>query len=153
VVIREARDARVDGKPRLLFLGSEDDIATVEYRPDVTTVPISCTSEGALEVFLEPMLPQPHLVVVGDSPAVKTLVALAKTLQWRVDLVGEDLGIPEVSGSTAIVVATQGHYDEPAVEAALATNAGYIGLIASHKRAMTVIGYLRDRRMTELLGA
>jgi xanthine dehydrogenase accessory factor len=149
VVIREARDAMSDGRPRLLFLGSEDDIATVEHRPDVTTVPISCTSEGALEVFLEPMLPQPHLVVVGDSPAVQTLVALARTLQWRVDLVGEELDIPEVSGSTAIVVATQGHYDEPAVEAALETNAGYIGLIASHKRAKTVIGYLRDRGMSE----
>ncbi|HEX9763077.1 MAG TPA: XdhC family protein, partial [Acidimicrobiia bacterium] len=145
VVIREARDAMSDGKPRLLFLGTEDDIASVENRPDVTTVPISCTSEGALEVFLEPILPQPHLVVIGGSPAVKTLVTLAETLDWRVDLIGEDLALPQIEGSSAIVIATQGHYDEPAVEAALATTAGYIGLVASHKRAETVLGYLRDR--------
>ncbi|MEX0864962.1 MAG: XdhC family protein [Acidimicrobiia bacterium] len=145
VVIREARDAMSDGKPRLLFMGTEDDIASVVNRPDVTTVPISCTSEGAMEVFLEPILPQPHLVVVGGSPAVKTLMTLAETLDWRVDLIGEDLALPQIGASSAIVIATQGHYDEPAVEAALATNAGYIGLVASHKRAETVLGYLRDR--------
>lgn len=145
VVIREAREAMSDGKPRLLFLGTEEDIASVEGRPDVTTVPISCTSEGALEVFLEPMLPQPHLVVIGDSPAVKTLVSLAETLDWRVDVVSEDLQLPAISSSTAIVVATQGHYDEPAVEAVLGTEAGYIGLVASEKRAETITGYLRDR--------
>ena len=149
VVIREARDAMTDGKPRLLFLGTEEDIASVESRPDVTTVPISCTSEGALEVFLEPMLPRPHLVVIGGSPAVTTLVSLAETLDWRVDVVGEELGLPEVSGSTAIVVATQGHYDEPAIEAALATEAGYVGLVASAKRAETITGYLRDRGLDE----
>jgi xanthine dehydrogenase accessory factor len=149
VVIREAREAMADGRPRLLFLGTEDDIASVESRPDVTTVPISCTSEGALEVFLEPMLPQPHLVVIGGSPAVVTLVALAETLDWRVDLVGDDLTLPEVAGSSAIVVATQGHYDEPAVEAALETEAGYIGLVASRKRAETVLGYLKDRGIAE----
>jgi xanthine dehydrogenase accessory factor len=149
VVIRESREAMMDGKPRLLFLGTDEDIAMVEDRPDVRTVPISCTSEGALEVFLDPNLPSPHLVAVGGSPAVKTLMALAGTLDWRVDVVGESLELPEVSGSSAIVIATQGHYDEPAVEAALATDAGYIGLVASAKRADTVLGYLRDRGEAE----
>lgn len=149
VVVRESREAMTDGKPRLLFLGTEEDIAMVENRPDVRTVPISCTSEGALEVFLEPMLPAPHLVAIGGSPAVQTLVALAETLDWRVDLVGEDLGIPDVSPASAVVVATQGHFDEPAVEAALQTDAGYIGLIASAKRAETVLGYLRDRGVSD----
>lgn len=144
VVAREAREAMGDGKPRLLFLGTDEDIAGID-RPDVLTVPISCTSEGALEVFLEPNLPQPHLVVTGRSPAVDTLVSLAKTLGWRVDLVDDDLEMPDIAGSSAIVIATQGHYDEPALEAALATKASYIGLIASAKRAETVLGYLRDR--------
>ena len=144
VVARESREAMADGKPRLLFLGTEEDIAGID-RPEVITVPISCTSEGALEVFLEPNLPQPHLVVTGNSPAVDTLVSLARTLDWRVDMVDDRLEMPEVSSSSAIVIATQGHYDEPAVEAALSTGAGYIGLVASAKRAETVLGYLRDR--------
>lgn len=149
VVIREAKEAIRDGRPRLLFLGSNEDIALVEGRDDVTVVPISCTSEGALEVFLEPVLPKPHLVVIGRSPAVDTLVTLARALDWRVDPVGEDLALPDISSSTAVVVATQGHYDEPALEAALATEAGYIGLVASKKRAETVLGYLRDRGLPD----
>lgn len=148
VVAREAREAMVDGHPRLLFLGTEEDIAGVS-RPDVVTVPISCTSEGALEVFLEPNLPPPHLVVTGESPAVETLLTLARALDWRVDHVGEDLSLPEIGPGSAVVVATQGHYDEPALEAALATEAGYIGLVASSERARTILGYLRDRGFSD----
>lgn len=160
VVRREAREAIADGKPRLLFLGTPDDIAEVN-RPDVISVPISCTSEGALEVFLEPMLPQPHVVAIGRSPAVKTLTHLAAALDWRVTVVddgGHAEDHPEagevitsstlpdgIVAGTSIVIATQGHYDEPALEAALATDAGYIGLVASRKRADTVLGYLEDR--------
>ena len=164
VVIREAREAMADGKPRLLFLGTEEDIAAAA-RPDVTTVPISCTSEGALEVYLEPMLPQPYLVIVGRSPAVSTLTKLATALDWRVTVV-DDGGSkddyssadtvltrmvmpPDVDSTSAVVIATQGHYDEPALEAALQTDAGYIGLVASKKRAETVVGYLRDRGMAD----
>jgi xanthine dehydrogenase accessory factor len=160
VVKREAMEAMVDGKPRLLFLGTPEDIREVN-RPEVISVPISCTSEGALEVFLEPMLPQPHLVAVGRSPAVETLAGLASALDWRVTVVDDggraddhpaasevvtSLTMPgDVGSRTAIVIATQGHYDEPALEAALRTDAGYIGLVASAKRAATVLGYLEDR--------
>jgi len=160
VVRREAREAIADGKPRLLFLGTPEDIREVD-RPDVISVPISCTSEGALEVFLEPMLPQPHVVAVGRSPAVATLIDLALALDWRVTVIDEDgraehhpggvevvttLTMPDgIDAGTSIVVATQGHYDEPALEAALGTKAGYIGLVASARRAKTVLGYLEDR--------
>ena len=160
VVRREAQEAIADGKPRLLFLGTPEDIREVD-RPDVISVPISCTSEGALEVFLEPMLPQTHIVAVGRSPAVRTLTRLAAALDWRVTVVDDGgtledhpgatevvttLAMPEgVDARTSIVIATQGHYDEPALEAALTTDAGYIGLVASAKRAETVLGYLRDR--------
>lgn len=160
VVIREAREALVDGRPRLLFLGTPDDIRELD-RPGVVTVPISCTSEGALEVYLEPMMPQQHVVAVGRSPAVRTLSGLAAALGWQITVVDEGgttsdhpdatevigaLTMPaNVGAGSAIVVATQGHYDEPALEAALATEAGYIGLVASARRAETVLGYLRDR--------
>jgi xanthine dehydrogenase accessory factor len=164
VVLRNAREALVDGKPRLLFLGTTDEVAAIS-RPDVTAVPISCTSEGALEVFLEPMLPQPYLVVVGRSPATHALTAIAKALDWLVTVV-DDGGSktdhpagdkvltrlvmpPDIDSSTPIVVMTQGHYDETALETALATNAEYIGLVASAKRAATVIGYLKDRGMSD----
>jgi xanthine dehydrogenase accessory factor len=164
VVIREAREAMADGKPRLLFLGTPDDIRELN-RPDVVSVPISCTSEGALEVYLEPMIPRQHVVAVGRSPAVKTLTDLASALGWQVTVVDDGgdssdhpgasaviatLAMPEnVGPGDAIVVATQGHYDEPALEAALATQAGYIGLVASKRRAETVLGYLKDRGVSD----
>ena len=53
----------------------------------MTLVPISCQSEGALEVYIEPVLPVPHLVVIGRSPMSQTLVSLAATLGWRADLI------------------------------------------------------------------
>ncbi len=46
-------------------------------------------------------------------------------------------------------MATQGHYDEDALERVLATQAVYIGLVASAKRAGSVLGYLRDRGVAD----
>ena len=52
----------------------------------MTVVPISCQSEGALEIYIEPVLPVPHLVIVGGSPMTHTLAELARALDWRTDL-------------------------------------------------------------------
>lgn len=112
---------------------------------------------------MEPVLPQPHVVVVGSSPAVRTLADLVLALDWRVTVVGELEEPPadatirridewesvDVDEFTPVVVATQGHYDEPALEAALGSEAPYIGLVASARRAETVLGYLRDRGFDE----
>ena len=161
-VLREARRVLNDGESRLMYLGPAEELDG-HRRDGVVTVPIACASEGALEVFMEPVLPQPHVVVVGKSPAVQTLVKLLAAMDWRATVVadGDDAGaFPATAGvvasvdeiptigiddATAVVIATQGHYDEPALEAALATAAPYIGLVASKKRSETVLGYLRDR--------
>src|SRR5437899_97785 len=90
-VIREARQAIAEGTPRLLLLGAPGQFGAAV--PDgMTVVPISCQSEGALEVYIEPVLPVPHLVVVGRSPMAETLASLGRDLGWRTDLVaGPDL--------------------------------------------------------------
>ena len=160
-VIREALRALEEGSPRLLFLGPPEELAA-RGREGVVTVPIACQSEGALEVYVEPVLPQPHLVVIGRSPAVGTLASMAGALGWRTVVVDEgglaedypgadrvltslELSNADVTERSVIVVATQGHYDEAALERALATPAAYVGLVASRKRADAVLGYLRDR--------
>jgi xanthine dehydrogenase accessory factor len=112
-----------------------------------------------LEVYVEPVLPSPHLVVIGRSPAVEALAGLAGALGWRTAVVDEeadggnggaaDLGAAGVDERSFVVVATQGHYDEDALQRALATPAAYVGLIASRKRAASVLGYLRDRGVGE----
>lgn len=137
-VIREALDALVDGRPRLVFLGPADD----EHRRDgVVTVPMACDSEGALEVYLEPVVPVPHVVVVGHSPAASSLLTLAGQLGWRTTALDE--GADDVPPADAVVIASQGHGDETALAAALATDAAYVGLVASSKRAAAVLERLR----------
>ncbi len=164
-VVREAMKAIEEGGPRLLFLGPPEELAGHE-RDGVITVPIACQSEGALEVYVEPVLPQPQMVAIGRSPAALALVALANALGWRTVAVDEggdgsdhagadrvltsvDLSDLAIDERTFVVVATQGHYDEDALEKALATGAGYVGLVASAKRADAVLGYLRDRGVAD----
>jgi xanthine dehydrogenase accessory factor len=142
-VVREARQALAEGTPRLLLLGTPDQFGAAV--PDgMTVVPISCQSEGALEVYIEPVEPAPHLVVIGRSPMACTLVELAATLGWR----AERLETPELAGVTTqsfVVVATQGHNDEESMVRALAARPAYLGLVASLRRGQAVLGYLADR--------
>ena len=122
-VVREALKALEEGSPRLLFLGPPEELEG-RARDGVVTVPIACQSEGALEVYVEPVLPQPQIVAIGRSPAAGALAALATGLGWRSVLVEDsaDLGA-DVDERSYVVVATQGHFDEDALEHALATPA------------------------------
>ena len=108
--------------------------SSTDARLDGTiTVPMACESEGALEVYLEPFLPAPQLVVVGRSPAVHALTDPGAPLDWDVAVIDDggrasdhphpelvrttlDLSGLGIGPSTAIVVATQGHYDDLALE-------------------------------------
>jgi xanthine dehydrogenase accessory factor len=137
-VVREALSSLSDGRPRLLMLGVAED------RPGVITVPMACASEGAMEVYVEPVLPAPDVHIVGSSPMTAVLADLARALGWRV-VSADEPEFGELTGASMIVVATQGHYDEPAAEAALATPARYVGLVASEKRAASVSAWLRER--------
>ena len=165
-VIREARRAIEEGTSRLLFLGPPEEL-DAHRRDGVVSVPIACQSEGALEVYVEPVLPNPQLVAIGRSPAALALTKLARALGWR-SLAVDDGGRPEdheadavvtsldlraVDERSFVVVATQGHYDEDALERALGTPAAYVGLVASATRAAAVLGYLRERGVDDGLVA
>ena len=93
-------------------------------------------------MLIEPQLPQPLLAVVGDSPAAVTLRELAAAIGWRVTT---DLA----AGAEAVVVATMGRGDTEALDAALATPAGYVGLVASARRAGVEPAALRERGLDE----
>jgi xanthine dehydrogenase accessory factor len=145
VVIREAQRVMAEGTAKLLLLGTPEQFGAAV--PDgMTVVPISCQSEGAIEVYIEPVLPVPHLVIVGDSPMARTLASLAGTLGWRTDLVrGPDFTPGTAGERSMIVVATQGHDDEDVLERAVAARPAYLGLVGSRRRGATVLGYLADR--------
>jgi xanthine dehydrogenase accessory factor len=144
-VIRQAREVIAEGLPRLLLLGSTEQFG--QAIPDgIAVVPISCQSEGALEVYIEPVLPAPHLVVVGRSPMAHTLVTLAQALGWRTDLIEDaDFSTATIDERSMVVVATQGHGDEDAIEHVVSSSPAYVGLVASRRRGEAVLGYLAQR--------
>ncbi len=144
-VIREAKQAMADGNPRLLLLGSPDQFGTA-VPEGMAVVPISCQSEGALEVYIEPVLPVPHLVIVGSSPMTRTLAELARALNWRTDLVSPaEFTAGQADERSLVVIATQGHGDEDMIERAAAMRPAYLGLVASRKRGEALLGYLAER--------
>lgn len=162
---RVARHVLSSGRARLVVLGPDHGLAGGE-RQGVETVPMACDSEGTMEVYLEPVFPPPHLVVIGRSPAVVALTVMARALGWRTSVVDDggraddhdsadrvfltlDLKQVGVDRQTMVVVATQGHYDEEALAAALATPARYLSLVASRKRSGAVLSYLRERGVDE----
>jgi xanthine dehydrogenase accessory factor len=145
VVIREARQVIAEGAPRLLLLGTTEQFGEAT-REGMSFVPISCQSEGALEVYIEPMQPALHLVVVGHSPMAHTLAELARALGWRTDLkAGQDFSSADADERSVVVVATQGHHDEEAVAQAVAARPAYLGLVGSARRGAAVLGYLAER--------
>lgn len=145
IVVREAQRAIVDREPRLLLLGTPDQF--VNAVPDgMRVIPIACQSEGALEVYVEPVVPAPHLVVVGRSPMTEALVEMADLAGWRAQLVpGDGFAQYDVAPADIVVVATQGHGDEEAVEHAATAAPAFVGLVASRRRGEAVLGYLVDR--------
>ncbi len=145
VVIRAAQQVMAEGTARLLLLGTPEQFGAAV--PDgMTVIPISCQSEGALEIYVEPVLPTPHLMIIGDSPMARTLASLAGALGWRTDLIrGPEFTAESAGERSMIVVATQGHDDEDVLERAVAVRPAYLGLVGSRRRGATVLGYLADR--------
>ncbi len=148
VVIREAQRAIQDRIPRLILLGTTDQFGEV---PDgMMFLPMSCQSEGAMQLYIEPVIPSPHLVVIGRSPMAATLVDLATALGWRASLIdAANFSKADTDYTSVVIVATQGHGDEEAIEQAIAGDPAFVGLVASRKRAETVLGYLADRGVSQ----
>jgi len=160
VVVREALRALVDGQPRLLRL-SKDVPAEGRRGDGVIELVMTCHSGGTLEIYVEPHLPAPVLWVAGTTPIAGALVELGSAAGWRVSIfdpvadpaafpaaervvVGSEIGSTDPAANPAIVIATQGVWDEEALAAALARNAAYVGLVASPTRAAVVRAWLRD---------
>jgi xanthine dehydrogenase accessory factor len=136
VVAREALAALRDGHPRLVVLVGEGgrDPARTE---GIVHYPMTCHSGGTLEIYVEPFLPKPLLLLVGHGPVIETLATLAESAGYEVATrPGETRGrcAGSRSGGLSVVVATQRARRGRATQV-LATPAGDISLVASRKRA------------------
>ena len=137
------------GEPLLLRITPSPE--PEEPRPDRLSVHNPCLSGGTLEIFLEPVVPAPLLVVHGDSPIANALARLGERLGYQVstpvapDLAAEGLPEPDLSHVTdaaAVVCASHGRDEEPVLTAALRAGVEYVGLVASRKRGDAVVASL-----------
>ena len=164
-VKREAKKAIQDGQPRLIRLCPPEKLGQAPQE-GVIEIALTCISGGTLEIYIEPQLAQPHLVVVGHLATAEALVSLAKGLGWRTSLLGlevtrerfpnadnliEELDFSKVTitKNSHVVVASHGNYDEDMLVAALQSDAPYVALIASKKRASAIIQYLNESNLTQ----
>ena len=116
-----------------------DGQASFPAAPGASVVVNPCLSGGALEIYLEPLLPDPVLHVVGSSPVVDALVVLGGPL--GLDVRATDGHVPP-AGATAVVVASHGGDEAGAVRAALAAGVGFVGVVCSRTRAASILAEL-----------
>ncbi|HEX2741798.1 MAG TPA: XdhC family protein [Rubrobacter sp.] len=144
---REALSALEEGMPRLVRVTPD----TAATQTGVRMARMTCASEGTADLYVEPFLPRPTLIVAGDSPVAATLSAIAPPLGFRLLKMDEELTAGDVPfpQDSWMVVATFGEFDEDAVEAGVRLGLPYVGLVASERRAGQVLSELRARGLEE----
>jgi xanthine dehydrogenase accessory factor len=159
VVVKEALKALADGRPKLVRISpsaSDPEEGVVDYT-------MTCHSGGALDIYLEPVLPKPRILILGRSPVAQCLAQLANTVGYAVSVISSEqategfsdvemiesqdfnLEGARVTPQTFVVVSTQGIGDEEALEQALKTNAAYVAFVASKTKATKVMDYLHQQ--------
>ena len=145
-LLREALRAISDAEPRLLSLSPEP---FRERRPGLVALPMTCKSGGTVDLYVEPVLPAPRLVLFGASAAARMLARIGHAMGYRVDVVdpeADKTAFPEAERVMSeispdaepkgayVLVATLGERDVDAIQAAVALAPAYLGAITSRKR-------------------
>jgi xanthine dehydrogenase accessory factor len=163
IVLRAAKQALQTGLPKLLTISPD---APREDWEGVQSFRMTCEGGGSLEIYLEPFLPKPKLVIVGYSPVAQTVARLGSLLDFKVvaadpeasserfpeaELVLTDLSLlrDHINEASYVVVATMGNRDEEALLAVIGTRPRYLGLVASKKKSDALFEYLRGAGATD----
>jgi len=154
-VLKAAREALADGEPRMVSVQPENLLAELGVKPGdnkdgVRFASNMCPSKGTMDIFVEPVLPHPSLVILGASPVALSLAAQARQLGYHVTLAAPASDLvapPEVDmlidsfslgelhqAKRFVVVSTQGKGDEAALRAAISTDAGYHAFVGSRRK-------------------
>lgn len=163
IVLREAKLALQTGSPKLLTISPD---APREDWQGVQSFRMTCEGGGSLEIYLEPFLPKPQLVIVGFSPVAQTVARLGALLDFKVvvadpeasserfpeaDLVLTDLNLVKehINEASYVVVATMGNRDEEGLLAVIGTRPKYLGLVASRKKSDALFEYVRGTGVSD----
>jgi xanthine dehydrogenase accessory factor len=158
IMMKEVNDALYDGKPRFVRISPSDTEGGIVS--GIKTYPMTCHSGGAIDLYIEPILPKPHLIIIGKSIIGRALMRIAKAADYRLTIIANDATkeiFPEADNvqtdfdisnipfdaSTFIVVATQGDNDEKALTTALSVTCRYVGFISSRKKRDAVFENLK----------
>jgi xanthine dehydrogenase accessory factor len=165
-VLKAAREALADGAPRMVSVRPENLLAELGVKPGETREGVRfasnlCPSKGTMDIFVEPVLPHPSLVILGASPVALSLATQALPLGYHVTLAAPAADLvapPEVDmlvnsfelrelheAKRFVVVSTQGKGDVAALRAALATQATYHAFVGSRRK----MAALREKLIAE----
>ncbi|MGY3603074.1 MULTISPECIES: XdhC family protein [unclassified Bradyrhizobium] len=154
-VLKAAREALADGVPRMVSVQPQDLLAELgvkagESRGGIRFASNMCPSQGTMDIFVEPVLPHPSLIILGASPVALSLAAQARTLGYHVTLAAPAVDVAAVPDADEridgfqlgelndakrfIVVSTQGKGDEAALRAAVAIDACYQAFVGSRRK-------------------
>lgn len=158
-VVKEALKALEDGNPRLIRISPNRDPDSEAGIVDYT---MTCHSGGTLDIFIEPVLPKPQVVIFGRSAVAQALARLAKAIDYAVtvvapgatrqhfpaaDAIVQELSLRPVrmAPQPYVVVSTQGEYDEEALELAAGVESPYVAFVASKIKAQKLFDGLREK--------
>jgi xanthine dehydrogenase accessory factor len=168
-VLKAAKDALADGKSRLVSVQPPDlladhGVAAGDEQEGVRFAQNMCPSQGTMDIFIEPVLPRPQVVVCGSSPVAIAVADLARRTDFAVTVCApaaeqaafdaverriEGYALPvEEAGARYVVVSTQGRGDEAALLAALAVDVDYVAFVGSRKKAEALKATLAKRGVT-----
>ena len=158
-VVRTARQCLIDGKARLVSIAPDEGLDEIGVAPGddrggVLYAKNSCPSQGTMDIFIEPVLPSPRLLIVGASPVAVALARLAPQMGFavaiaaapgeldrfdgaheRIDSIAPS---PEAGRGAFVVVSTQGAGDRAALKAATRMDARYRAFVGSRRKAETL---------------
>jgi len=155
-VVKAAREALADGQPRLVSVQPEEGLQAQGVKPGEERAGIRfarnmCPSRGTMDVFVEPVIPRPQLVVCGSSPVAVAIADLGRRIGFDLTICAppveqrafaeadrriESYDLPQDAGRNRfIVVSTQGRGDEAALQAALAADSDYVAFVGSRRKA------------------
>jgi xanthine dehydrogenase accessory factor len=169
-VLKAAREALADGEPRMVSVQPENLLAELgvksgENRDGVRFAQNMCPSKGTMDIFVEPVLPHPSLVILGASPVAMSLAGQARQLGYHVTIAAPasdraseldahviiDGFEPRYLNDTRrfVVISTQGKGDEAALKASVGINAAYHGFVGSRRK----MAALREKLIGEGIAA
>jgi xanthine dehydrogenase accessory factor len=165
-IVRAVRAAVADGNARQIRVVPEDEVDTTAK--EVEEFASHCPSRGTIELLIDPIMQHPQLLILGDSPVVTSLSALAPQVGFDVSIAAIDAvasDYPEagavypvfesdtlrtrVKPGAYVVVATQGKFDIVALKSALSIGARHISFVASERKAAALKEELRREGLAD----